>query len=186
LVKAFFILLIFWFNTREVLAIQIPEATIGIDGLTCSMCSFAVEQSIRKLEFVDSFHMDLNENVATIIFKNDHFADFELLVQAVMNAGFSVRFLHASCFVENDSISAGMHIKYGSNLIHIIEWDHTILNKKVALSFIDKSTISAKKYKKYLESINMECYRTMRSTPECHSTSKNEIQVKVFHVILKS
>lgn len=168
------------------MAIQIPEATIGIDGLTCSMCSFAVEQSIRKLEFVDSFHMDLNENVATIIFKNNHFADFELLVQAVMNAGFSVRFLHASCIMENDAVSDGMHIKYGTNLIHIIEWDPSVQNKKVALSFIDKNTISPKKYKKYLESINKECYKTMRSTPECHSTSKNEMQVKVFHVILKS
>lgn len=168
------------------MAIQIPEATVGIDGLTCSMCSFAVEQSIRKLEFVDSFHMDLNENVATIIFKKDHFADFELLVEAVLNAGFSVRFLHASCIVENDSISAGMHINYGSNLIHIIEGELSLLNKKIALSFIDKNTISTKKYKKYLESVNKECYRTMRSTPECHSNSENEIQVKVFHVILKS
>ncbi len=61
------LLLIFSFskNTNA----QFISAIVGIDGLTCSACSYATEKSILKLIFVDSVYMELDKNIATVFFK---------------------------------------------------------------------------------------------------------------------
>lgn len=66
---------------------------IGVNGLTCSMCSRSVEMSVRRLDFVDNVVMSLETTEARIYFKQDLPVNLDQLAKAVVNAGFSVRFL---------------------------------------------------------------------------------------------
>jgi hypothetical protein len=68
-------------------------ADVGVNGLTCSICSRSVEMSMRQLDFVDSVVMNLETTEGRIFFKPTTPIDFDQLAKAVVNAGFSVRFL---------------------------------------------------------------------------------------------
>src|SRR5437764_4369182 len=84
------IMLIVIYNAMNVSA-QIKSVTLGVDGLTCSSCSYGVEQALRKLDFVKDVKTDLNGATATISFSNDKKISFDELVKKVYQAGFSVR-----------------------------------------------------------------------------------------------
>jgi cation transport ATPase len=71
----------------------IKWADVGVNGLTCSMCSRSVEMSIRRLDFVEKVEMSLETTEGRIYFKNDTPINLAELAKAVVNAGFSIRFL---------------------------------------------------------------------------------------------
>jgi copper chaperone CopZ len=68
-------------------------ADVGVNGLTCSMCSRSVEMSIRKLDFVDRVEMNLEHTEGRVYFKPSALINLDQVAKAVVNAGFSVRFL---------------------------------------------------------------------------------------------
>ena len=70
---------------------QFDFVEVGINGLTCSMCSYSVENSLRKIPEVDKIQMDLNNNIALIHYKRNSTVNFNLLAERVRNSGFSVR-----------------------------------------------------------------------------------------------
>jgi hypothetical protein len=71
----------------------IKWADVGVNGLTCSMCSRSVEMSVRRLDFVDRVEMSLETTEGRIYFKPGALIDLNQLARAVVNAGFSVRFV---------------------------------------------------------------------------------------------
>lgn len=71
----------------------IKWAEIGVNGLTCSMCSRSVEMSVRRLDFVDRVEMSLETTEGRVYFKPGSLIDVNQLARAVVNAGFSVRFV---------------------------------------------------------------------------------------------
>src|SRR5688572_4382435 len=68
-------------------------ADIGVNGLTCSICSRSVEMSLMRLDFVDRIAMSLETTEGRIFFKPDGPIDLNEIAKAVVNAGFSVRFI---------------------------------------------------------------------------------------------
>lgn len=75
---------------------QLLSASVEIDGLTCSMCSYGVQKSIEDLRFVEGVSVDLNENIALVQFKKDVTVSILDLSQSIRAAGFSVRRLIVS------------------------------------------------------------------------------------------
>lgn len=74
-------------------AASIQYISIGVNGLTCSMCTRSVEMSIRKLDFVDRVVMDLENTEGVVYLKRDGNVDLRKVAKAITNAGFSVRFM---------------------------------------------------------------------------------------------
>ena len=68
-------------------------ADIGVNGLTCSMCSRSVEMSLRRLDFVNDVQMSLETTEGRIFFNDDVPVNINDLAKAIVNAGFSVRFI---------------------------------------------------------------------------------------------
>ena len=66
---------------------------VGVNGLTCSLCTRSVEMSIRRLDFVDTVMMSLETTEGRIYVKPDVPVNVEQIAKAVVNAGFSVRFI---------------------------------------------------------------------------------------------
>src|ERR1700759_948909 len=86
---------------------QFQAVYIGVNGLTCSQCTRTVEMRIRKLDFVADVQMNLEHTEGKIILKKDKKADIEKIAQAVIDAGFSVRYLQADLMVDISVIPVG-------------------------------------------------------------------------------
>src|SRR4051812_34855647 len=80
---------------------QFGNVYIGVNGLTCSQCTRTVEMSIRKLDFVADVQMNLEHTEGKIILKKNKKADMDKIAQAIVNAGFSVRYLQADLTIDN-------------------------------------------------------------------------------------
>ncbi|MBN8702867.1 MAG: heavy-metal-associated domain-containing protein [Bacteroidetes bacterium] len=128
---------------------QIVSVNIGINGLTCSACSYGTERSIRKLDFVKDLQMDLNSKTAQIQLVPDVVVDFHALAQKVVDAGFSVRHVKAKInFNEGKFIDDFI---YNSNNLTILFVDVSKdkLSGEREIVFLDKDFTSAKEYKKW-------------------------------------
>ena len=66
---------------------------VGINGLTCSLCSRSVENSLGRLAFVSKVEMKLEETEAKIFLKENEEVDLLKIEKAIASAGFSIRFL---------------------------------------------------------------------------------------------
>jgi len=70
---------------------QVTQATIGVDGFTCSLCAKGVEEEFRSMDFVKSVKADLKKATFTITFKKDSKIDINRLKDGVTDGGFSLR-----------------------------------------------------------------------------------------------
>lgn len=74
---------------------QFMQASVGVNGLTCSQCSRSVEMQLRKLPFVKEVSMDLSRTEGIIRFRDKQPVSISAIARAVKDAGFSVRYLEA-------------------------------------------------------------------------------------------
>lgn len=81
-------------------------ADVGVNGLTCSMCTRSVEMSLRRLDFVDRVEMSLEATEGRIFFRPDTPLDLNAIARAVVNAGFSVRFLRLQMSFEDIAVES--------------------------------------------------------------------------------
>ena len=127
---------------------QFKSVSMEIDGLTCSMCSYSVEHSIKKLSFIDSVSVDLNSNVATVKIKADAKTNIGSLIKSVRDAGFSVRSLTAQFNLDVSLATDSFHFDNETFIILNPSKDKTI-GGVIELKFIEKTFSEAKVYKKY-------------------------------------
>lgn len=127
---------------------QFETVYIGVNGLTCSQCSRTVEMSIRKLDFVADVQMNLQHTEGKIVLKKDKKPDMEKIAQAVINAGFSVRFLDADLFVNNTLSGSGSCFSYNGDAFVFSQAPKNPLKGTVRLKFIGKKFLPKNELKK--------------------------------------
>jgi copper chaperone CopZ len=69
---------------------QINKAEIRAMGLTCSMCSNAINKSLQALPNVTKVSTDLNTNTFTVFLDKQNTLTPQILKKSIENAGFSV------------------------------------------------------------------------------------------------
>src|SRR5260221_11753478 len=79
---------------------------LGVNGLTCSLCTGSVERSIKRLDFVESVSMSLENTEGRVYFKKDAIIDLKKVAKAVKDAGFSVRFLRVEFNFDDVKVGA--------------------------------------------------------------------------------
>jgi copper chaperone CopZ len=137
---------------------QFTQAELGIDGLTCSACTRSVEMSLRKLDFVKDVKMNLDNTNGVITFKENSPISIEKIAKAVVDAGFSVRYLQATfkagltmpmldnhCLVEGDVVYQFVHT------------DVAQLKDDLVFKFIGKEFLPAKEYRKWKDDLKPAC-----------------------------
>lgn len=152
-----FFLLLLTFTLASSVQAQFRSATLGVDGLTCSACSFGTEKSIRKLEFVEDVKMDLNKNIAEITFKKDSKVDIDALVKKVYDAGFSVRFVQAVFNFDHVNAAPNTCFLYNNDQYQFISSDSKPLTGEVKLNFIAKTYVPDKQLKKWKKQLKPAC-----------------------------
>jgi len=136
---------------------QVRHFELGVNGLTCSACSRTVEVSLRKLPFVKDVQMNLEHTEGQIFFKDNTNIDIAKIAKAVVDAGFSVRYLRGSYAVNNLSISPGNCIEvFGNKFVFVKSADKT-LNGAVTLQFIGDKYMPRKEAKQWQPLLKDNC-----------------------------
>ncbi len=116
---------------------QISQIEIRATGLTCSMCSNAIQKQLKTLAEVDSIETDLNTNTFSIKLKQGNTLTPKIFKEKVEKAGF---------FVGQMIVSADTEIINKANYILINEKPES--KKFFKFQVLDKGFITAKEYKK--------------------------------------
>jgi len=132
---------------------------IGVNGLTCSMCTRSVDNALQKLDFIDQVEIDLESTNGRIYFKPNAKPDVDAIRQAVVDAGFSLRFLKVKfqfktpmalepeeCFILD-----GTHYQ----MINAVE----VETKEAVFQLIGKGFMPKSAYKKWRSKLGKICWR---------------------------
>lgn len=84
---------------------QISKAEIVATGLTCSMCSNAINKQLKSLTEVDSVVIDLNTNTFVVHLKKEAMISPRILKERVEKAGFFVGSMIVTMNFDNTDIS---------------------------------------------------------------------------------
>jgi copper chaperone CopZ len=128
---------------------QFKSVEMGIDGLTCSMCSRSVEMSLVKLDFIDRVEMDLNSNRSEIFFNEGMYVSIDKVAQAVIDAGFSVAYLNALFDFKEQAIATNTCWNYAYETYQFLDVSQPQLKGEKVLKFIDTNFLSRSELKKW-------------------------------------
>jgi copper chaperone CopZ len=132
---------------------QFVSATLGINGLTCSMCSFAVQSALERLPFVETATLNLNTNIAEVWFKKDQSVSIRQVVDAVYKAGFSVSYTEADFIFNQQLVYHDSVFIYEGLRYRFLKPTQQVLNGKITLKFLDKKFLRKKAHAFWAPSI---------------------------------
>src|SRR3954462_15946359 len=69
---------------------QVKSVSIQASGLTCSMCSNAINKALKTLDFVEKVDADIKTYIFEVTFKENSIVDFDKIKMKVEKACFSV------------------------------------------------------------------------------------------------
>lgn len=125
---------------------QISKVDIIATGLTCSMCSNAINKQLKSLSQVSDITTDLNTNTFTVSFNDNQMVSPKVLKDAVEKAGFFVGSMVLTLEPEN--------IKVNNDKAKIGDTSFVFMDVKKANSaqtqykVVDKGFVTQKEYKK--------------------------------------
>lgn len=141
---------------------------IGVNGLTCSMCTRSVEMSIRRLDFVDTVVMSLEKAEGRIYFESNLPVNFDQLAKAIVNAGFSVRFIKVQFNFDDIQIGTDGSFSYQGQVFKWIDFKTKPEKATVVLKLIDEGFLPKKESIRFKKKV---------------SSSKAPATEKILHVI---
>lgn len=133
---------------------QISKAEIVATGLTCSMCSNAINKQLKSLSEVDSVSIDLNTNTFVVYLKKEANVSPRVLKEKVEKAGFFVGSMIVTIDFENADIAENSKIeKEGMSLV-IVDTKSKVLNGETKAKIMDKGYVTQKEFKKISKSLS--------------------------------
>jgi copper chaperone CopZ len=162
---------------------QVKKVTLQASGLTCSMCSNAINKSLQSLDFVDKVYANIKNSSFDILFKPGTTVDFDKIKNKVESAGFFVAKFSAQVQFNNANIANDQHVQQDGFTYHFLNVGNQLLNGEKTLQIIDKGFVPAKQYKKNSKFTNMQCYHTGIAEACC---SKDNIAkgTRIYHVTI--
>jgi len=127
---------------------QIRSVSIQASGLTCSMCSNAINKALKTLDFVENVKPDIQTSSFEISFKPDASVDFDKLRNKVEGAGFFVSKFIAVIAFSNVQVKANAPVTVGDKSFLFINAESTMLNGIKQVRLLNKGFVSAKEFKK--------------------------------------
>jgi copper chaperone CopZ len=133
---------------------QISKAEIIATGLTCSMCSNAINKQLKSLKEVDSVSTDLNTNTFTVYLKKVNTLQPKVLKEGVEKAGFFVGSMVLTVAFDNVNVQENQLIKGGNVNYVIVDSKAKTLNGEMKVQVLDKGFVTQKEYKKLVKSLS--------------------------------
>ncbi len=139
---------------------QVTKVSLQASGLTCSMCSNAINKALKSLDFVDKVDANIKNSTFDVVIKPNTNVDFDKLKKKVEDAGFFVASFTATIQFDNVAIANDAYINVGANDFHFLNVKDQTLSGNKTIKILDKGFVSAKEYKKNNSFTKMPCYKT--------------------------
>ncbi len=139
---------------------QFKSATLQASGLTCAMCSNAINKSLKTLSFIEKVETDLNKSSFEITFKEGTDINFDQLRKKVEDAGFSVAKLQIVTTFNNVSVQNEQAVTVGGKQLYFLAVKNQQLSGQKVITIVDKNFLPAKEYKKYATQTKAESFKT--------------------------
>lgn len=110
------------------------------------MCSYSVQSELERLPFVEKATLNLNINIAVVLFKTGQKVNIQQVVEAVYKAGFSVGYTEAEFIFIQQEVSDQFIFSYDGFNYQFFKPSQSILNGRITLKFIDKKYLRKKAY----------------------------------------
>jgi copper chaperone CopZ len=123
---------------------QIAKVEIMATGLTCSMCSNAINKQLKTLNEVERVDIDLNKNLFVITLRADNKLTPKTFKDKVEKAGFFVGSMVLFMNYSNQTVEDNKQV---DNYIFIDTKAQT-LNGLAKVKVLDKGYVTTKEYKK--------------------------------------
>ena len=147
---------------------QFTSASLEASGVTCSLCSKAIQKALEKIPFVQQVIVDVKTQVYNVIFKKNSVVHFDDIQKAVEDAGFSVASLKVTGNFDNLQLPKDQNVRIGDQTLHFLNGNGQILDGEKTFTLVDKNFLTPKAFKKYSASIR-------------ENAGSN---IRVFHVII--
>lgn len=177
--KFIFTIILFLFSVS--LNAQFSKASLQASGLTCALCSNAINKALEKIPFVASVQSDIKNSAFNINFKQGYDVNIDALKTAVENAGFSVGRLQLTGNFNKLKVQNDQHIKIGTSNFHFLNIKDQILNGEHTLTVVDKNFVSDKIFKTIKSYSNKECVLTGKATHCCSNINSGS---RIYHTTI--
>ena len=146
---------------------QFTKAELQATGLTCAMCSNAINKSLQALPFVQSVKSDIKNSAFHIVFKEKPGMDIDGIKKAVEDAGFAVGSLKLTGNFDGVKIENDTHVQIGDKNFHFLNVSGQVLNGEKTITIVDKDFLTAKQFKKFSAATKMKCVSTGKAGSCC-------------------
>lgn len=109
------------------------------------MCSRSVEMSLLRLDFVDRVVMSLETTEGRVFFKPDMPVDLNEVARAVVNAGFSVRFVRLQLTFEDIPVASDGSFTFQGQTFQWLDFEKTA-DDSFALKLIGENFLPKKEF----------------------------------------
>ena len=162
---------------------QFKTALLQASGLTCAMCSKAINNSLEQLPFIESVKPDIKNSAFKIVFKEGQSMDIDQLKKAVEDAGFSVAKLRLTGNFSNVAVENDEHVNINGNTFHFLKINKQNLNGEKEITIVDKNFLTAREFKKFTAATEMHCIQTGKAAGCCKKEGI-ETNTRVFHATI--
>ena len=162
---------------------QFKTGTLQAAGLTCAMCTKAINETLKELPFVQTVKADIKNSQFVIQFKEGMNVDPDALKKAVQDAGFSIAKLKLAFNFDNVKVDNDSHVKIGSKTYHFLDTRSQVLNGEKTITFVDKNFVLAKEFKKYAGKTQMACVQTGKAESCCKKEGIKE-NARIYHITI--
>ena len=133
---------------------QILKAELIATGLTCSMCSNAINKQFKAMPEVENVTTDLNKNTFTINLKKGNTLSPKAFKDKVEKAGFFIGSLILTMPLDN--VKAGDNLSYNAKeaTYVFVDTKPQTTQGEVKLQVLDKGFVTQKEYKKLEKSLS--------------------------------
>jgi len=158
--KAFTFLVFLCFSLAA--AGQIRSVTVQVGGLTCAMCSRAVQKSMEKVAFIKQVQPNFKTQEYTITFREGQSISLDEIKKSIEGAGFSVARFQLSAQFDNMIIRAGQPLALGAQHFYILNTADETLDGVRTLVIVEKGFLTAKGLKNYCGTGKLKCLEPAR------------------------
>lgn len=162
---------------------QFKSASLQAAGLTCAMCTKAINKALEKVPFVQDVKADIKSSSFQINFKEGVPVDFDVMKKAVEDAGFSVARLKVMGVFDKVDVQNDTHVQIDGKTFHFLSVNKQTLQGEKAITLVDKDFVSAKEYKKYSAATSMACIKTGKAQ-NCCTKEGIAADSRIYHVTI--
>ncbi|MEI2738190.1 MAG: heavy metal-associated domain-containing protein [Chitinophagaceae bacterium] len=127
---------------------QFTKATLQATGLTCAMCSNAINKALQKVPFVESVQSDIKNSAFNLVFRADSTVNIDALRNAVEDAGFFIGGLKLKGDLTGVNVVTDTPVKLEDGIFIFLNTESQVLSGEKTVTVVDKGFMTAKEFKK--------------------------------------